>query len=56
MTYIQIIAIYQRFNRAFRSNDVDLFIYTLREMIPIYIAANRPIIIRDGWCAIILAS
>ena len=34
----------------------SLPIYTLREMIPIYFAANRPILIRDGWCAIILTS
>lgn len=42
ITYVELVAIYQRFHRACRSNDVDLFVCALREIIPIFFAANRP--------------
>ena len=42
ITYVELVVIYHRLHRACRSNDVDLFIFSLGEMIPILFAANRP--------------
>ena len=42
MIYIQLVNIFLRFSRACRTNDLDLFIFTLHEMCPIFFAGNRP--------------
>ena len=42
MTYVDLVAIFHRLHRACRTNDLDLFISALREIIPIFFAANRP--------------
>ena len=39
---MDLVAIFHRFHRACRTNDLDLFISALREIIPIFFAANRP--------------
>ena len=42
MQYIQAVHVYLRFDRACRTNDLDLFVYTLGEMRSSFFAANRP--------------
>lgn len=42
MIYIKLVHIFLRFNRACRTNDLDLFIYSLGEMCAIFFACNRP--------------
>ncbi len=39
--YIDMVDMYMLFSRAVRTNDVDLFIFMLGEMIGIFFAANR---------------
>ena len=41
-SYIDLVQVYRLFDRACRTNDIDLFIYALGQMIPIFFAANRP--------------
>ena len=42
MLYIKLVNIFMRFSRACRTNDLELFVYTLSQMLPIFFAANRP--------------
>ena len=42
MTYIQLVQRFLLFNRACRTNDVSLFIYSLEQLIPIFFSGNRP--------------
>jgi hypothetical protein len=42
MIYVKLINIYHRFSRASRTNDLELFIYTLGEMCSLFFATNRP--------------
>ena len=41
MIYIHLIDTYLRFNRASRTNDFELFVFSLGEMIPIFFATSR---------------
>lgn len=41
MMYVYLVHIFLRFSRACRTNDVDLFVYTLSQMCPIFISANH---------------
>ena len=42
MIYIQLVYMFLRLDRACRTNDVDLFIFTLGEMISVFFSCNRP--------------
>lgn len=42
MLYIKLVQIFMQFSRAYRTNDLELFVYTLGEMCPIFFAGNRP--------------
>ena len=42
MIYIQLVEIFLHFNRACRTNDVDLFIHALGEMCPMFFSCHRP--------------
>ncbi len=42
MQYADCVDDYKMFSRACRTNDVDLFIYSLGQMIPMYFAAGQP--------------
>ena len=41
MTYVDIVGIYKLFSRACRTNDVDLFIFALSLMSPIFFSVNK---------------
>lgn len=41
-SYIDLVQIYKLFDRACRTNDVNLFIYALGQMIPVFFAVHRP--------------
>ena len=41
MIYIDLISVYFLFSRACRTNDVDLFIYSLSLMCPVFFSANK---------------
>lgn len=43
MIYIKCVHVFLRFSRACRTNDFDLFTFSLGEMCPIFFATNRPI-------------
>ena len=42
MAYVEMVSIYKIFSRACRTNDVDLFIYTLNQITPFFFAMNKP--------------
>ena len=42
MVYVRLVNIFLMFSRAYRNNDVDLFIYALGEMCPIFFAGYGP--------------
>ena len=42
MTYIRLVHLFLKFNRACRTIDLDLFIYALGLMCPMFFAGNRP--------------
>ena len=42
MTYVKLVDIYLRFSRACRTNDLELFIYSLGEMCPLFFTTSRP--------------
>ena len=42
MTYVKLVDIYLRFSRACRTNDLELFIYSLCEMCPLFFTTSRP--------------
>ena len=42
MIYVHLVSSNIRYNRVYRTSDVDLYIYALEEMIPVLFAANRP--------------
>ena len=42
MLYIKCVHMFLRFNRACRTNDYDLFTFSLDEMCAVFFAANRP--------------
>ena len=42
IVYTQLVRIFMIFTRACRTNDVELFIYALQMMIPVYFSGNRP--------------
>lgn len=42
MKYVQYVHLYLRLSRACKTNDIELFIYALAEMIPLFFATNRP--------------
>jgi hypothetical protein len=42
MTYIDLVGVYMLFSRACRTNDIDLFIYALHLICPIFFAVNKP--------------
>ena len=42
MFYIALVQIYILFDRECRTNDVDLFVYALKQMIPIFFVIHRP--------------
>ena len=42
IVYAQLVRIFMIFTRACRTNDVELFIYALQLMIPVYFAGSRP--------------
>ena len=44
--YVHLVPIYIRFNRACRTNDGELYIYAVEELISVLFAANRPIYTR----------
>ena len=42
MTYVKLVDIYLRFSRACRTNDLELFIYSLGEMCTLFFTTSRP--------------
>ena len=42
MTYVKLVDIYHRFSRACRTNDLELFIYSLGEMCTLFFTTSRP--------------
>ena len=42
LQYIDLVQDFQNFSRATRTNDIDLFIYSLGELIPMFFAAGQP--------------
>ena len=42
MAYVEMVSIYKAFSRAFRTYDVDLFIYALNQITPFFFAVNKP--------------
>ena len=42
MLYIELMHIFLRFSRAYRTNNLQLFIFTLGQMCPILLAGNGP--------------
>ena len=40
--YVSLVHVFLRFSHACRTNDLELFIYTLGQMLPIFFAGNRP--------------
>ena len=42
LIYIQLVNLFLKFNRACRTNDVDLFIYALALICPMFFACHRP--------------
>ena len=41
MTYITLVKAYLMLSRACRTNDVDLFVYALSQMCPVFFAASH---------------
>ena len=42
MMYIDLVDLYLMFSRASRTNNLQVFIYSLRQMIPLFFAGSRP--------------
>lgn len=55
MQYVKLVQIYLRFSRAYRTNDLDLFTFTLGEMCPIFLPVTH-LTMPDRWSNTILTS
>ena len=42
MIYIKLVELFLQFNRSCRTNDLDLFIHSLRNICPIFFSCHRP--------------